>query len=138
MVVLGVQGCYNDAADFKALKDNYQKTEAKVAWLDCGNHGRIVYSFKVGEYGHVSGVAGSKVFPHSKCTEIPVGATLTVYYNPDNPSIHSVLMPHVAYSESRGWYLPEWVILIVGPIVIIALSVLTNHRTPPPKSDHKT
>ena len=119
-----VSGCYNGAHEYRRLRDSNAAIAGEVAYVDCGAHGLVVYSFVAKGTEH-----RAKAPPGlPPCETARRGDPVTVIYDPEHPEVNTLRSPQEAYEKAVGWYMPEWG-FIFGPIVaLVAFSIALHSR----------
>lgn len=120
LMATALAGCYNNASEFQALAERSVPIEGTVYSLNCNNHGQYWYEFYFNGKRHI-GTNEPNAPKH--CTDVSVGAKVTVHVDPKNPDVHTLATPSVAYESRRGFYVPTWAIIVIGGPLIIAFQV---------------
>lgn len=118
-MLLVLAGCYNEAIPLRDLAARHQVTTGQVISRDCANHGRVYYGFTAG------GRTQAGAAPHGllNCNAVAVGDPVKVYYDPANPTVHTLKEPRLLYEERRGFYLPVWLAVPLLFIAVFAMHV---------------
>ena len=105
-----LNACYKEATPYKELIARHATIQGKIHSKYCNNHGQTFYDFELegkvylGSSGSVGQVA---------CEKLKIGSPVTVYYNPDNPSVHTLLIPQEAYEREHGFDIPIWLFILI-------------------------
>jgi hypothetical protein len=113
-------GCYNEAAEFRKLVQSSEVANATVVYVDCSNHGAVYYSLSVAGREFRAKAANGEL----NCGALKRGDVVKVYYDPQRPQVNTVLRPTEAYERARGWYLPEWLFIMVPLFGLVAFPVM--------------
>jgi hypothetical protein len=125
---LQIAGCYNSASNYERLVLSHAEAFGRISHIDCANHGAVYYSFEVN--GKILNARAPRDF--IVCATAKIGDPLIVFYDPQNPSVNSLLQPDDAYRNEKGWYVPEWLWPILGVALVTvggaALSLNTKRQ----------
>ncbi len=105
-------GCYDAAQPWRALQADHVTATGKIVYVDCGDHGLVVYAFRAGNQEY-RGKAAPELL---HCQDAKVGDPILVYYSPTQPGIHTSRTPAAQFDHEQGWHLSEaggWA-LVVG------------------------
>ena len=119
-LALLVSGCYNQAIPQRDLAARYKTATGQVSHRACSNHGAVYYRFEA-DGRPQAGRAPQDVL---SCDGVSVGTKVTVYYDPQNPAIHTLKEPRLLYEEERGFYMPVWLLVPLLFLGLILFSIL--------------
>jgi hypothetical protein len=86
---------------------------------DCANHGAVYYAFVVNGRSQ----AGRAPWGSVNCISASVGDPVTVYYDPANPTVHTLKEPRLVYEEKRGFYVPVWFAVPLLFVLMVAAMI---------------
>jgi hypothetical protein len=126
---LALSGCYNAAPEYRRLVESNATIAGKIAYVDCANHGQVVYSFVASDGEHRARAPGGMF----DCRAAQRGDPVTVYYDPAHAQVNTLLSPQEAYEEARGWFVPAPVVVIGAPLLVILFNVFLYARRKSPR-----
>lgn len=126
--------CSPDVERFKKLAEHHEKTTGYVRHLECGTRGRTVsasYRFEVMGKEH----AGRDDSGILNCKTSKVGDAVLVYYYPDDPRTHTLLVPSERYNRESNLPLPGAVFF--GALVSLLVLAFWSEARKPTKVPQK-
>lgn len=112
-------GCYNAAEPWRALQADHVTTTGKIVYVDCGDHGLVVYAFRAGDQEYRGKAAPELVH----CQDAKVGDPILVYYSPTSPGLHTSRTPAAQFEHEQGWHVPELAWIAMLGVWVVTASV---------------
>jgi hypothetical protein len=78
---------------YRALVDRNEVAEATITSTDCPDHGHFYYDFPVRGRRY----AGSTYWIGRPCDEVRPGQSLSIRFDPTDPTVNSTMQPAAAY-----------------------------------------
>jgi hypothetical protein len=118
-MILMFGGCYNNAVEYRDLRNRHVAVIATIASKNCWNHGDVRYHYKFGNGDYYN----QAEFGSTDCRRVRIGEPITIYVSPDHPEISTNIDPEAAYARYRGWHLPLWILALVAVSLTLVIGI---------------